>query len=411
MALVAVLSVRTATRHVPGEPHARRQGELIFAGQTLVEFQARLVHAAGAAHIAILVDDISPVLTGAVDRLGHDGIHVSLIREMPSLGRMISIADDILLIGDGHVLPSRDVTRLGQGVGARLLVLPSGPATGAFERIDAGQMWAGAARAPAPLLLGILDMLGDWDIALTLVRRLVQDGAERTPCDMSDVFDGHIGVMTDQATAEAATQALTRAGPGVDLPNGDLDDWPIGRPAALLAPIVVRRGIPGSTLRTGAIALALLGVMLILINWVTTGLLLCLGALIGDRVARQLDRILRLAPGERPIEYAARAAVLAAILEVGLLHGGGGALAGAGALLSVGLLALLPMAQRRGLGRSVPSLLKFSPGIALLLLIAGAALNMMGQASALCALLAFASHACLVLQTGPSAAGRSTAAV
>lgn len=411
MALVAVLSVRTATRHVPGEPHARRQGELLFAGQTLVEYQARLVHAAGAAQIAILVDDISPVLTGAVDRLGHDGIHVSLVRDMPSLGRMISLADDILLVGDGHVLPSHDIARLGQAPGARLLVLPSSSATTAFERIDAGHMWAGAARAPAPLLLGILDMLGDWDIALTLVRRLVQDGAERTLCDTANIFDGQIAVMTDQATAEAATQALTRSGPGFDLPSGDLDDWPVGRPAALLTPAVVRRGIPGSTLRMGAIVLALLGLMLILISWVATGLLLCLGALIGDRMARQLDRILLLAPGTRPIEYAVRAAALAAILEVGLLHGGGGALGGAGALLSVGLLALMPMAQSRGLGRGVPSVLKFSPGAALLLLTAGAALGLIPQASALCAVLAFASHACVVLRTGQNSAGRSTAAV
>jgi hypothetical protein len=411
MALVAILSVRTATRHVPGELYARRQGELIFAGQTLVEYQARLAHAAGAAQIAILVDDVSPVLTGAVDRLGQDGIHVSLVRDMPSLGRMISLADGILLIGDGHVLPSRDITRLAQGAGSGLLVLPSGPSTGAFERIDAGQAWAGAARAPAPLLLGLLDMLGDWDVVLTLVRRLVQDGADRDLCDMSEVFDGQIGVITDQATADAATQALTRAGQGMDRPDGDLDDWPVGRPAGLLTPLVVRRGIPGTTLRTGAIALSLFGIALIWADWVTSGLILCLAALIGDRLARQLDRILRFAPGTQPIEYATRAAVLAAILEVGLLHGGGGALAGAGALLSVGLLALIPLARSRGLGRDVPGLFKFAPGAALLVLIAGTVLGATGQASALCALLAFASLAWLVVHTGQNGIIHKTAAV
>lgn len=398
MALVAILSVRTATRHVPGEIHARRQGELTFAGQTVVEYQARLAHSAGAGQIAIMVDDINPVVTGAVDRLGHDGIHVSLVRDMPSLGRMIGLADDILLLGDGYILPGRDLALLAQSSGAHLLVLPAGPATGGFERIDAGHVWAGAARAPAPMVLGTFDMLGDWDMALTLVRCLVQDGAQRTPCDMSDVFDGQLAVMTDQATADAATQTLTRAGRGVDQPAGDLDDWPVGGPAALLAPVVVRRGIPGSTLRTSAIVLGLVGLALIAASWVATGLLLSFGALIADRTARQLDRILRLGSGSRPIEYAARAAVLAAILEVGLLYGGGGPLAATGAFLSVGLLTLIQIAESRGAGAGAPSLFKFAPGVALLVLMGGAVLGVTGQASALCALLAFASHAYLGLQ-------------
>lgn len=411
MALVAILSVRTAIRHVPGAMDARRQGELIFAGQTLVEYQARQVHSAGATRIVILVEEVNPVLAGAVDRLGHDGIHVTLVRDMPSLGRMVGLVDDILLLGDGHVLPGEDIRRLAQASGPWLLVLPSGPATVAFERIDAGQVWAGAARAPAPLLLGILDMLGDWDLALTLVRRLVQDGAGRTACETSDVFDGLISIMTDQATADAATQVLTRAGRGLDQPAGDLDDWPVGRPATLLTPVVVRRGISGATLRAGAIPLGLVGLVLIAASWDMIGLLLSLGALIADRVARQLDRVLRLAPGTRPVEHAVRVVALAAILEVGLLRGGGGALAGAGALLSVGLLALMQAAQSRGLGRGMPNFFKFAPGSALLVLIVGAALGIVGQASALCAVLAFASHAYLVLRTGQDSIRSPTAAV
>jgi len=411
MALVAILSVRTATRHVPGEFHARRQGELMFAGQTVVEYQARLAHAAGAAQIAIMVDDISPVLTGAVDRLGHDGIHVSLVRDMPSLGRMIGLADDILLLGDGYILPGRDLSLLAQSTGAHLLVLPAGPATETLERIDAGHVWAGAARAPAPTVLGTFDMLGDWDMALTLVRRLVQEGAQRTPCDMSDVFDGQLAVMRDQATADEATQVLARAGRSLDRPAGDLDDWPVGRPAALLAPVVVRRGIPGSTLRTTAIVLGIVGLALIAASWVGTGLLLSFGALVVDRIARQLDHILRLGSGTRLNEYGARAAVLAAILEVGLMYGGGGPLAVTGALLSVGLLALLPVAENRGLGAGMPGLFKFAPGAALLVLMAGVALGVTGQASALCALLAFASHAYLLFQIGPKTSPRGTPGV
>jgi hypothetical protein len=59
----------------------------------------------------------------------------------------------------------------------------------------------------------------------------------------------------------------------------------------------------------------------------------------------------------------------------------------------------------------MPGLFKFAPGAALLVLMAGVALGVTGQASALCALLAFASHAYLVFQIGPKTSPRGTPGV
>ena len=53
---------------------------LVFAGQTLVEYQARQAAEAGAGHISIHVGAITPSLTRSVDRLLADGINVSLVR-------------------------------------------------------------------------------------------------------------------------------------------------------------------------------------------------------------------------------------------------------------------------------------------------------------------------------------------
>lgn len=399
MALVAVLSARSMAGSASGGAGLRRRAELEFAGQSLVEYQARQAHAAGAGHVMVLVDDISPILTAVVDHLAADGIHASLIRDLPTLGRMVAGTDRILLLGDGHVLPSAHIEALPQGEGNRIVILPSGPATQAFERIDANQMWAGALVAGAPTLLGILDMLGDWDLPLTLLRQVVQEGAGRVSCEMTDVFDGRVVIVTDQGVADAATQALARTqGRGATVAE-DSDDWPVGRPAAAVAPLAIRHGVAPAMLRNLGIGLGLLGLVAILGGLVMLGCLLSFAGLVSNRVGAQLNRLLRLASGERPMDYAMWIIALLSILATGLIHGGKGAPAAVAAALCVGLLALTPIIRRKGMGETVPAPLKFAPGSALLLLALGGLFDAVPTMFAVCALLAFASHVNQLLRT------------
>lgn len=393
MALVAILSARSMTDATPGDAGRRRRAELHFAGQSLIEYQARQAHAVGAGHVLVLVDDISPILTATVDHLAASGIHATLIRDLPTLGRMIGSNDRILLIGDGYILPKAHLELLSQSEGARLLALPAGPATQAFERIDADQMWAGALIVPAPTLLGILDMLGDWDVPLTLLRQVVQEGAARAGCDMTDVFDGRIVVAATQGTADAATQALARTHDRNTATAADSDDWPVGKPAALVAPFAIRHGVAPAMLRNMGIGLGLLGLVAILGGVVMLGCLLCFAGLVSDRVGAQLDRLLHLTSGTRAIDYVMWGIALAAILATGVIHGGGGALGAAAAALCTGLLALNPALRLKGLGQDVPALLKFAPGTALLLLAIGGLTGALATMFTICALLAFASHA------------------
>jgi hypothetical protein len=394
MVLVAVLSARSMT-----EPSAaRRRGELSFAGQTVVEYQARQSHAVGATQILILVDDVSPVLTTTVDRLAADGVHATLIRDQPTLGRMIGTGDMVLLIGDGHIVPTAIIAPLIRGEGGHVLVLPSGAPTRAFERIDADHMWAGVVTAPAPILLGLLDMLGDWDLPLTFLRQVVQEGAGRTICDLTDVFDGRIVIVTDAATADAAAQALTRTRDRGTRGEGDLDDWPVGRPASVLVPLIIRHEIAPAVVRNMAIGIGLLAIVAIVGGVTTLGFILAFASLLADRVAAQLDRLLRLLPHKRPVDRAVPVLVLIVLLVGGLLHGGDGPLSGAGAMAFVGLLALRGVLQRKGIGEDVPEILKFAPGCALLLLAFGSLIGALPTAFAIGALLAFASHANLILR-------------
>ena len=341
MALVAILSARSATDSARDDGVGGvRRGELHFAGQTLVEYQARQAHAAGASAIAILVDDVSPPLTRAIDRLDDDGIHASLVRDMPALGRMIAMEDAVLLIGDGHVLPSAEVAALAEAMTPTLLILAATPMTRAFERIDSDHVWAGGLRARAASVLTLVDMLGDWDLSLALMRHVVQEGAQRRACDVAAVLEGHIAILSSPAAAEAATRALATGGMRTAGSEGNMDDWPVGQPAALLAPLALRYEVRSAVLRAGAIAMGILGLLALVGGWSAVGLLLCFGALIADRVAALLDKLLRLSAPRRPIDRAVVAIALVAVVVAGLLGGGGGVLAAAGAIITAGLLAL-----------------------------------------------------------------------
>src|SRR3546814_15728420 len=70
--------------------------------------------------------------------------------------------------------------------GDALLVTDDSRASAPFERIDAGQRWAGLVRVSPDLLFNTLDMIGDRDLALTLVRGAVQAGARRIPAPQED---------------------------------------------------------------------------------------------------------------------------------------------------------------------------------------------------------------------------------
>lgn len=242
MTLLALLSARAAaddwSAHGGG---SRLKALLPFAGQTLLEYQARQLAAAGAVECAVLVDTVSPELAAAVDRLQRDSIRVSLVRDLPALGRIVGADDGILVLGEGHVLPTGALTQLAALLPPTLLTLPATPETRDFERIDGDSMWAGVALAPGALLLSTLDMLGEWDLALTVVRRMVQDGASRQPCDLGMVLDGRVAIVRDRAGAEAAARVLTSQ-PGGGGGYTDCDGLLFGSLAERLAQLAMRRG-------------------------------------------------------------------------------------------------------------------------------------------------------------------------
>jgi len=259
MTFAAILSASRAS----GDSPAALRATLHFAGQTLVEYQARQAVRAGADRIMILVS--------------ADGIAVALIRDMVSMVRDAPRDADVLLVADGAVVAQGHYDALAGQAGNALLVTDDSRASAPFERIDAGQRWAGLARINPALLFGTLDMIGDWDLALTLVRSAVQGGAVRITVPQDDLLEGRVALVDGQEQADLAAQAVmstgTRSGSSS---RGGIEHYLFGPLARLLGPALMRSQVPAMQVRIGSIALAGIALMPLELGWPGTGLRLLL---------------------------------------------------------------------------------------------------------------------------------------
>lgn len=405
MTLLALLSARA---RVDGGPPAvggtTLRALLPLAGQTLVEYQARQVFAAGASECAILVDAVSPELAAAVDRLQRDSIRVSLVRDMPALGRLVAPGDQILMLGEGHMLPTDALSELARQQPPMLLTLPATPETRDFERIDGGGMWAGAALAPGGVLLSTLDMLGEWDLCLTIVRRLVQDGAGRLPCDVGKVIDGTVGIVRDRPGAAEAERVLTGR-LGAEQARGDSDDLLFGNAAGMLARVATRRGLAAEQLRITAIICAALCLVSMMLWSVAVGAVLGFGALMLQRVAARVESVLRLIETGRRSDRLPLAIVWAALCLLGWRIGGEGPLAMLGAVAVPVLIAIVPLVAAVAGSRRPPAWALIGPATAVLVLLSGALLSVPAGALALTGLAALCA---LVWSLRLAVAGRES---
>ncbi|WP_298395889.1 hypothetical protein [Sphingobium sp.] len=359
MSFAAILS---ASRPSADSPSGLR-ASLHFAGQTLVEYQARQAVQAGADRILILVSVITPALSQAVDRLSADGIVVALVRDMVSMVRDAPRDSDVLLVADGAVVAQAHFDNIGAGEGNALLVADDSRASGPLERIDAGQRWAGLARVGPDLLFGTLDMIGDWDLALTLVRAAVQKGARRVTVPQDDLLEGRVALVENQEQDDLVAQAVTAAGASSVRGRGGIEHYLLAPLARRIGPALMRLQVPAVQVRIAAMALGAIALVPIELQWMLTGFGVLIGALL---LAETADRLDELALRPPPLGWVAF--VTPGFALIGMALAGASAIAAYLALL----LAVILVADRwRRTGAARPWMIA-TPGTALiLLLIAG----------------------------------------
>ncbi|PHQ63447.1 MAG: hypothetical protein COC10_06135 [Sphingobium sp.] len=385
MSFAAILSASRAS----ADSSAGLRACLHFAGQTLVEYQARQAVRAGADRVLIMVSVITPALSQAVDRLSADGVAVALVRDMVSMVRDAPRNMDALLIADGAIVCQGHIDGLAGAEGDALLVADDSRASAPFERIDAGQRWVGLARVSPTLLFGTLDMIGDWDLALTLVRAAVQKGARRITVPESDLLEGRAALVESQQQADLVAQAVTSASAGRAPMRGGIEHYLFVPLARSMGSVLMRMQVPAMQVRIGAMVLAAIALVPLELSWALAGFCLLLVALL---LAETADRLDELALRQLPLGWTAFVAPGLALVGVALA--GDSTMSVDLALLS----AVLMVADRwRRNGGASPWMI-MTPGTTLVLLIIAGLFGFLAEGYRVAILAAIASTGAVVLR-------------
>lgn len=277
MALAALI----AAYHESAEP-GRLRAALPLAGRTVVERQARIAFSAGVTRILILAERMPADLAAAIARLRRERLPVTLVRSPAEAAEAIDASDRVLLIADGAIVEPAMLVALAAGEGTSVLTVADKAHDEIYERIDAQARWAGAAAVDGGLLRETVDMLRDWDLQSTLLRRALQAGARQVAAE------GPVAILdggADLAALERQIIAAANAGG-------------IGWAERLLAP--VERALAGLLVASplgapapglAALVLTALGAAAFAYGWAWTGLVLVLLATPLDGAAARLARL------------------------------------------------------------------------------------------------------------------------
>lgn len=264
---------------------------LPIAGHTLVEYQVRTAHAAGAGHIVVLVDQIPAVLVAAFDRLRGDGIDIEIARDTRDAADRIHPEEQLLVFAEGIVADRAMLDTL-IAAGKRVLVtIPDSAASALFERIDATDRWAGLALLDGQLLRETVAMLGDWTLGPTLLRAALQGGATRMAAPGKAV----LGKAVDGISAGALSRKLVAAGQAGD--GGVISRKLIQPLARRTVPFLFQRSIALDAIAVLPIVLLGTSLLLAAVGWHGTALavqfLACFPAVAGATMATIGARVSR----------------------------------------------------------------------------------------------------------------------
>lgn len=237
---------------------------LPFGGATLIEFQARLLIAAGAAQILIVVSRVTPELLGAAARLGKRGVAVDVVRTAAEAAAKIHPLSHVVVLADGLITTEEIIAPFTAEGGDLLLV---SDASIGLERIDASSCWAGIARLGAQRLTEAARLPRDYDFLSSLLRVGAQHRAAKLMLPVQHAGHG----------VEHETRGLARRGRGVfaalsTMRQPWVERWVLGPIARLALPPLIARGASPLVMLAAGAVLAAAGCWAILADWGWAGL-------------------------------------------------------------------------------------------------------------------------------------------
>ncbi|HEX8486160.1 hypothetical protein [Sphingomonas sp.] len=265
----------------------RLAATLPFGGLTLIEYQARLLIAAGAAQIILIVARATPELLGAISRIGRRGVAVDAVRSAAEAAEKIHPLARVLMIADGLVTTEGIVAGLAQEGGDALLVVPETDAPTGFERVGGQMAWAGVARLEPGRIAEVARLPRDYDVQSTLIRVAAQARAAHVELPVTALRDGH-GIEHHAGSLDRRSRTVLAA--SVAGRRGWFDRYVLAPVARWTLPLLVYRKVPGEGVAAAGAILGGLGLFGIASGFAATGLIavllatmtLALGATLGD---------------------------------------------------------------------------------------------------------------------------------
>ena len=282
--------------HDADDRPAMLTGTLPFGGVTLIEYQARLLVAAGASQIVILVARLTPELLGAIGRIGKRGIAVDTVRTAAEAAEKLHPLARVLMLADGLTTTADTLGALAREGGDALLVMPEDQATQGYERVGSGMVWAGVARIEPRRLAELAAMPRDYDVQSTLVRLASQARAVHVLLPQDAVRGGH-GVGHSGAALDARGRTVLAG--MISGHSGWFERFVTAPLARTLIPLLVPRAVPALAVAGSAGAIGVVGLLLIAFAYPGSGLLLALLGSLGLSLAATLANLRDESASER----------------------------------------------------------------------------------------------------------------
>lgn len=306
MALAALISAY----HESAEPGHLR-ATLPLAGRTVIERQARLAAGVGADPVIIVVERLPAGLTAAIERLRRDRVPVLVVRSAEEAADAVDPFDRLLLVADGAVVPASQHARLARLEGMAVLTVPDGGYGELYERIDAASRWAGLAAIDGAQLRETANMLRDWDLQSTLLRRTLQAGARHIAAE------GTVAILDRDADLDDLERRIVA---GADGDRGGWADRMLAPAERFVTSILMASPASPHLLGFAATLLTLLGAISFYLGWYWIGLAKLLAATPLDGTAARLAR-LRMQTGVRQSWWSYLIPLFAAAAMVILAYG------------------------------------------------------------------------------------------
>ena len=175
------------------------------------------------------------------------------------------------MLADGLTTNDETIGGMANEGGDALLVLAEGDATGDYERLGGGMVWAGVARLDARRLGELAALPRDYDVQSTLIRLASQARAVHVMLPAIALRNGH-GIEHGGTTLETRGRGVLAA--LLATRRGWVDRIVVGPLAGLVIPLMVPRAIPSVVPGGGAAALQVLALLLIWIDHAVAGLVI-----------------------------------------------------------------------------------------------------------------------------------------